>query len=372
MKVISIFGTRPEAIKMAPIIEALAADARFESKVCVTGQHRQMLDQTLSLFGIRPDFDLDIMQSSQGLNDIVAKTMSGLTRIFEEYEPDYALVQGDTTTAMASALAAFYHHVKVGHVEAGLRTGNLLAPWPEEANRRLVSVLTQLHFAPTKAAKDNLLREGVLESRVFVTGNSVIDALLSTVARIEKSDELQAQCQNALPKQLDPSKRLILVTGHRRESFGAGLERVFSSIGTIAKNNDVQVLYPVHLNPNVQEAAHHTLSGIENVFLTQPLDYLVFVYAMTQAYFIITDSGGIQEEAPALGKPLLITREVTERPEAVLAGTGLLVGTDPHRLIHEAGRLLSDSAVYESMSRRHNAFGDGHAAQHILEALNNA
>ena len=357
---------------MAPIVAALEADPNFESKVCVTGQHRQMLHQTLSLFEIQPDFDLDIMRSSQDLNDIVAKTMAGLTGVFMDHKPDYALVQGDTTTAMASALAAFYHHVKVGHVEAGLRTGNLLAPWPEEANRRLVSVLTHLHFAPTKAAKDNLLREGVLESRIFVTGNSVIDALLATVARIEKNEDLKGRCRSELPEGLDPSKRLILVTGHRRESFGAGLERVFSSIATIARNNDVQVLYPVHLNPNVHEAAHHMLSGIENVFLAEPLDYQAFVYAMMQAYFIITDSGGIQEEAPALGKPLLITREVTERPEAVLAGTGLLVGTDPHRLVHEAGRLLNDADFYKAMSRRHNAFGDGHAAHHILEALKNA
>ena len=368
-RILSVFGTRPEVIKMAPIVRALAEDRNFDAKVCVTGQHRQMLDQVMGLFEITPDFDLDIMKQGQSLTDISARTMLGLADVLTQYRPDFVLVQGDTTTAMASAITSFYHRVKVGHVEAGLRTGDLYSPWPEEANRRLIGILTHFHFAPTHAAKENLFREGVPPSQVFVTGNTVVDALLSVVERISGSGELQAQCRAGLPERLDSNKRLIVVTGHRRENFGAGLERVFSSIAAIAKREDVQILYPVHLNPNVRNPAQEILSGIDNVFLIGPLDYLTFVYVMMQAYFIITDSGGIQEEAPILGKPLLITRENTERPEAVHAGTGILVGTDSQRIVTEAMKLLDDQDTYAVMSRKHNTLGNGYAAKHIVRVL---
>lgn len=356
---------------MAPVVEALRLEPGFQSKVCVTGQHRQMLDQTLALFDIKPDFDLNVMKEGQSLTDTSAAILSGMGHVLSEFRPDYLLIQGDTTTAMAAAIAAFYCKVKVGHVEAGLRTGDLFRPWPEEANRRVAGVVTHFHFAPTEAARQNLLREGVPAERVFVTGNTVVDALLTLVNRIEESPLMQFKCGSALPEGLDPKKRLVLVTGHRRESFDGGLENVFAAIAAIARRKDVQILYPVHLNPNVRRAASRILSGIENVFLTDPIDYLTFIYVMKRAYLIITDSGGIQEEAPILGKPLLITRTVTERPEAVLGGTGLLVGTDAKRIVLEAERLLDDPETYSAMSRVHNAFGDGRAAKYIVKELRN-
>jgi UDP-N-acetylglucosamine 2-epimerase (non-hydrolysing) len=289
--------------------------------------------------------------------------------VLSEFCPDYVLIQGDTTTAMASAVTAFYHRIRIGHVEAGLRTKDLYSPWPEEANRRVVGMLTHFHFAPTTAAKDNLIREGVPAARVFLTGNTVVDALISVVKRIDASAELQAQCERALPAAIDFKKRLIVVTGHRRESFGEGLERVFSALAKIGERDDVQILYPVHLNPRVANPAHSMLDGARNVFLSQPLDYLTFVYAMMRAHFLITDSGGIQEEALILGKPLLITRENTERPEAVRAGTGVLVGTDFQKIVAEATRLLDDRNVHVAMSRKLMAFGDGQAASHIVKVL---
>jgi UDP-N-acetylglucosamine 2-epimerase (non-hydrolysing) len=358
---------------MAPIIGALQADKEFETKVCVTGQHREMLDQGLALFDLHPDFDLDIMRQAQRLTDIASRTIDRLADLLEHYRPDYALVEGDTTTAMAAALAAFYNGVKVGHIEAGLRTQNLYSPWPEEANRRIIGVLAHRHFAPTEAARDNLLREGVPNERITVCGNTVVDALLSVAALIDRSPDRLKECHWAVRELINFEKRVILVTGHRRENFGRGLERVFRALATIAqKRPELQIVYPVHLNPNVQKPAKEILRGVPNVFLTDPLDYLSFVYVMKNSFCIITDSGGIQEEAPILGKPLLITRENTERPEAVLAGTGILVGTDERRIVHEVDRLLDDPEHYQLMSRKHNALGDGHAAEYIVTALKNA
>ncbi|MGL4486021.1 MAG: non-hydrolyzing UDP-N-acetylglucosamine 2-epimerase [Yersinia sp. (in: enterobacteria)] len=371
MKVLTVFGTRPEAIKMAPLVHALAQDEAFESKVCVTAQHREMLDQVLRLFEIQSDYDLDIMRSGQDLTEITCRILEGLKPVLAEFKPDVILVHGDTTTTLSTSLAAFYHRISVGHVEAGLRTGNLNSPWPEEANRQLTGHLAMYHFAPTENSRQNLLRERVPDSRIFVTGNTVIDALFWVRDRIMNNSDLKASLAENYPF-LNTSKKMILVTGHRRESFGDGFERICSALAEIAlKHPDVQVVYPVHLNPNVSEPVNRILKDIDNIILIDPQDYLPFVYLMAHAYLILTDSGGIQEEAPSLGKPVLVMRDTTERPEAVDSGTVLLVGTDTDKIVNAVTSLLTDESAYYHMTRAHNPYGDGHACQRILEALKN-
>lgn len=369
MKTLCVFGTRPEAIKMAPLVLALAADERFDAKVCVTGQHREMLDQVLDLFAIKPDFDLSIMKPGQDLTDVSTAILQGMKGAFSEFKPDVILVHGDTATTFAASLAAYYQQIPVAHVEAGLRTGNLYSPWPEEGNRKLTGALANLHFAPTDTSQANLLAEGVSSEKIVVTGNTVIDALLGVVARLDQDQALRDQA--AAPSAfLDPSRKLILVTGHRRESFGGGFERICQALMEVAQQHpDVDIVYPVHLNPNVREPVNRLLSGIDNIHLIAPLDYLPFVHLMSRAHIILTDSGGIQEEAPSLGKPVLVMRDTTERPEAVAAGTVKLVGTDTANIVRELNRLLVDHAAYRAMSYAHNPYGDGQACQRILEAL---
>ena len=368
MKVLSVFGTRPEAIKMAPVVGELARfPADFDSRVCVTGQHRDMLDQVLALFAIRPDFDLDIMQPGQSLTDTTCGVLRGLEAVFTRFQPDLVLVHGDTTTTMAAGLAAFYHQVPFGHVEAGLRTGNLQAPFPEEMNRRLAGMLARHHFAPTESARDNLLAEGVAADRILVTGNTVIDALLTVVGRLRTDTGLQRQMAERFAF-LDAHKQLVLVTGHRRENFGEGFARVCRGLRTlVATHPGVELVYPVHLNPQVQEPVGRLLGGQERVHLLAPLDYLPFVALMDRASLIITDSGGVQEEAPSLGKPVLVTRETTERPEAVAAGTVQLVGTDAAAIVREAARLLADPSAGAAPGA--NPYGDGQAAPRIVRFL---
>ena len=369
MKVLSVFGTRPEAIKMAPVVGELARfPADFDSRVCVTGQHRDMLDQVLALFAIRPDFDLDIMQPGQSLTDTTCGVLRGLEKVFTRFRPDLVLVHGDTTTTMAAGLAAFYHQIPLGHVEAGLRTGNLQAPFPEEMNRRLAGMLARHHFAPTERARDNLLAEGVAAERILVTGNTVIDALLTVVGRLRTDSDLQRQ-MSARFAFLDAHKQLVLVTGHRRENFGAGFDRVCRALRTLVETHPrVQLVYPVHLNPRVQEPVGRLLGGQERVHLLAPLDYLPFVALMDRASLIVTDSGGVQEEAPSLGKPVLVTRETTERPEAVAAGTVRLVGTDEAAIVAQAAELLAAPAGGRSGAVV-NPYGDGHAAERIVRFL---
>lgn len=364
-KVMVVFGTRPEAIKMAPVVHALQAHPDLEPIVTVTAQHRQMLDQVLEIFGIKPDYDLDIMQAGQSLADITSKILLGMPAVFAQAKPDLVLVHGDTSTTLATALAAFYARIPVGHVEAGLRTGDMQAPWPEEANRRLTAPLTAHHFAPTERSRDNLLAENIPADTIVVTGNTVIDALLEVDERIRADDTLRASLASRFPF-LDPSRRLLLVTGHRRENFGDGFERICKALAAVAKRDDIQIVYPVHLNPNVQEPVHRHLSGLDNVHLIEPQEYLPFVYLMQQSHVILTDSGGVQEEAPSLGKPVLVMRDTTERPEAVHAGTVLLVGTDDGRIVAEIQKLLDDPAVYATMAEAHNPYGDGHASERIV------
>ncbi|BDB29061.1 UDP-N-acetylglucosamine 2-epimerase (non-hydrolyzing) (plasmid) [Cupriavidus sp. P-10] len=367
--ILAVFGTRPEAIKMAPLIHSLQASDGFTLRVCVTGQHRHMLDQVLRLFGIVPDFDLNVLSQGQTLADITTRVLSGVHEVLDRFLPDAMLVHGDTTTTLAATLAAFYRNVAVGHVEAGLRTGNLSAPWPEEMNRRVTDVMAAWHFAPTQQAQETLLREGVDPSRISLTGNTGIDALLQVKRRLDTDVEMQRELAGRYPF-LDPSRRLILVTGHRRENFGAPFKRLFTALRTLAdRNPDIQIVYPVHLNPQVREPVQALLTGHQNIHLIEPQDYLPFVFLMSRACLIVTDSGGIQEEAPALGKPVLVTRETTERPEAVAAGTARLVGTDPARLIAAAEQLLNDPDEYACMSRAHNPFGDGRASERIVLAL---
>ncbi|MBK5074895.1 UDP-N-acetylglucosamine 2-epimerase (non-hydrolyzing) [Budviciaceae bacterium CWB-B4] len=371
MKVLTVFGTRPEAIKMAPLVHALADDDYFESKVCVTAQHREMLDQVLKLFNIKPDYDLDIMRPGQGLTEITCRILEGLKPVLEEFKPDVVLVHGDTTTTLATSLAAFYQRIPVGHVEAGLRTSDLYSPWPEEGNRKLTGHLAMYHFSPTETSKQNLLTEAIPDSRIFVTGNTVIDALFWVRNRIHNDVQLKQEMEQRYSF-LQQDKKIILVTGHRRESFGDGFERICSALADIARTHpDVQVVYPVHLNPNVREPVKRILSHIDNVILIEPQDYLPFVYLMDHAYLILTDSGGIQEEAPSLGKPVLVMRKTTERPEAVSAGTVRLVGTNIALILEEVSRLLTDENEYHLMSRAHNPYGDGKACQRILDALKN-
>ena len=368
MKVLSVFGTRPEAIKMAPVVKALAEDPYFDAKVCVTAQHRQMLDQVLELFNIKPDFDFNLMKADQSLSDITCDVLNGMRDIFSQWRPDMVLVHGDTTTTLAAGLSAFYAKVAVGHVEAGLRTGDKFSPWPEEMNRHLTGALADLNFAPTERARENLLHEGISSKRIHITGNTVIDALLGVVDRIRSDGELRGQLDAHFPF-LDSKKPLVLVTGHRRENFGKGFENICQAIVDIAGRNDVQIVYPVHLNPHVQEPVQRILSGMSNVFLLKPQDYLPFVYLMHRCSLVLTDSGGIQEEAPSLGKPVLVMRNATERPEALDAGTARLVGTNRERIAGEVARLLDDQAAYQAMAKAHNPYGDGTAAQRIKTTL---
>ncbi|ELQ6221982.1 non-hydrolyzing UDP-N-acetylglucosamine 2-epimerase [Cronobacter turicensis] len=371
MRVLTVFGTRPEAIKMAPLVHALAQDPAFDTRVCVTAQHREMLDQVLHLFSIVPDYDLNIMKPGQGLTEITCRILEGLKPILTEFRPDVVLVHGDTTTTIATSLAAFYQRIPVGHVEAGLRTGDLYSPWPEEANRTLTGHLAMYHFAPTELSRQNLLRENIPEARIFVTGNTVIDALIAVRDRVMADESLRLRLETQYPF-LDGDKKMILVTGHRRESFGEGFEQICRALADIAaQNRDVQIVYPVHLNPNVTEPVNRILGHVENVVLIEPQEYLPFVWLMNHAWLILTDSGGIQEEAPSLGKPVLVMRETTERPEAVEAGTVRLVGTDTQRIVAEVTRLLHDEAAYQAMSHAHNPYGDGQACERILHALKN-
>ncbi|NYT84342.1 non-hydrolyzing UDP-N-acetylglucosamine 2-epimerase [Pollutimonas harenae] len=369
LKTLCVFGTRPEAIKMAPLAIQLAEDERFDAKICVTGQHREMLDQVLDLFKLKPDYDLNIMKPGQDLTDITTGILQGLKPLLNEFKPDIVLVHGDTATTFAATLAAYYQQISVGHVEAGLRTGNIYSPWPEEGNRKLTGSLATLHFAPTATSKRNLLNEGVQDSSIAVTGNTVIDALLDVVAKLDNSQELQRAFSEQFSF-LDAEKKLILVTGHRRESFGGGFERICQALVNTAKAHpDTEILYPVHLNPNVREPVNRLLQGINNVHLIEPLDYLPFVYLMNRAHIILTDSGGIQEEAPSLGKPVLVMRDTTERPEAVDAGTVKLVGTQASAICDNLAVLLTDEHAYTAMSRAHNPYGDGQACKRILEKL---
>lgn len=372
LKVLSIFGTRPEAIKMAPVIKELEKfPGQVVSRVCVTAQHRQMLDQVLNLFSIQPDYDLDIMKPGQDLYDVTCNVLQGLKPVLAHERPDIVLVHGDTTTTIAASIASYYSRIKVGHVEAGLRTGNKYFPFPEEMNRRVTGLLADLHFAPTEASGENLVREGIDVGSIFVTGNTVVDALLSVSARIDNDAELSNRLAGDFSF-LSPNKRLILVTGHRRENFGAGFESICTALADIARAHpDIQILYPVHLNPNVQEPVRRILGcgEIGNVHLIEPVDYLPFIYLMKRSFLIITDSGGVQEEAPSLGKPVLVMRDTTERPEAVQAGTVKLVGTDRSVIVQETNELLTNGKAYEMMSLAHNPYGDGKAAQRIVERL---
>ena len=367
MRVLSVFGTRPEAIKMAPVVRALAAVPGLDSRVCVTAQHREMLDQVLELFDIRPDYDLDIMRDDQKLTHITGAVLSGMEEVLDDSEPSRVLVHGDTTTTFAASLAAHFRKIPVGHVEAGLRSGNVLAPWPEEMNRRLTDTVADLYFAPTETARANLRREGAPDERIIVTGNTVIDALFHATRQLD-DDETRRAMESLFPF-LDPGRRLILVTGHRRENFGAGFERICDALARLSERGDLEIVYPVHLNPNVAEPVQRLLGGRPDVHLIEPQEYLPFVYLMRRAYLIITDSGGIQEEAPSLGKPVLVMRDVTERPEAVDAGTVRLVGTDAEAIVGESERLLDDESAYAAMSRAHNPYGDGKASQRIVEEI---
>jgi len=368
-KVLIVFGTRPEAIKMAPLVHKLAGDVRFNTKTCVTGQHREMLDQVLELFEIKPEYDLNIMQPGQSLGQVTSRILIGLDEVLTSFKPDVVLVHGDTATTFAASLASYYKQIPVGHVEAGLRTGNIYSPWPEEANRKLTGCLTQFHFAPTEASKNNLLLEGYSSDHISVTGNTVIDALLMIKSKLEEDAQLSESLAETFPM-LDPNKKLVLVTGHRRESFGGGFERICKALQQVAQNHpDCQVLYPVHLNPQVQEPVNRLLSGVGNIHLIEPQQYLPFVYLMARAHVILTDSGGIQEEAPSLGKPVLVMRDTTERPEAVEAGTVKLVGTDVDVITSSLDALLQDEHEYQKMSMAHNPYGDGKACERIADVL---
>lgn len=366
--ILVVFGTRPEAIKMAPVIAALTGQPGLRCVVCVTGQQREMLDQVLACFEIRPDHDLKLMKPGQTLVDITTGILHGLDGLLEQLKPDWMLVHGDTSTTFAASLAAFYKKIPVGHVEAGLRTGNIYSPWPEEMNRKLTSVIARLHFAPTEVAKENLIAEGVPTDRILVTGNTVIDALSLVIRRIDGNDALR----RALSAQfdfLDPSRKVILVTGHRRENFGPGFENICQALRQLAERDDVQVVYPVHLNPRVQEPVMRWLGGHPRIHLVAPLEYEPFVYLMSRAHLILTDSGGIQEEAPSLGKPVLVMRDTTERPEAVAAGTVVLVGTAMDSIVAHVTRLLDSESDYQLMARAHNPYGDGLAASRIAEKI---
>jgi UDP-N-acetylglucosamine 2-epimerase (non-hydrolysing) len=366
IKIITIFGTRPEAIKMAPVIKALQRRSdRCDVRVCVTAQHRELLDQVLEVFDIRPDYDLKVMKERQTLSYLTASILSGLDPILQAEKPDWILVQGDTTTAMTGALAGFYHRIRVGHIEAGLRTGDRYSPYPEEVNRRIADQVSDLHFAPTERMKNNLLKEGFAPDTILVTGNTVIDALLDIVKRDtpDREDTLQSQ--------LKPDRRLIVVTAHRRENFGAPFEEICGAIRDLALKytSSIQIVYPVHPNPHVKEQAYALLSGLENIILTSPMEYLPFAHLLKKTTLILTDSGGIQEEAPSLGVPVLVLRESTERPEGVDAGTLRIIGTDRRRIVEEASLLLDNPEEHARMARSANPYGDGHASERIVEAI---
>lgn len=363
--VLCVFGTRPEAIKMAPVVKALEASPHFDVQVCVTGQHRGMLDQVMDVIGVEADYDLDVMRDGQSLPDVFSRVLVALDEVLTDASPVLVLVHGDTTTTLAASLAAYYRRIPVGHVEAGLRTGNIYAPWPEEVNRRMTAVIAALHFAPTEAARDNLVHEGIRPESIHITGNTVIDALRMTADRVNQDGELRSALEAEF-QFLDRDKRTILVTGHRRENFGEGLRHLCAAIREVASRGDAQVVYPVHLNPNVAEPVHAMLGGVSGVHLLPPLDYLRFVHLMSIAYLVITDSGGIQEEAPALGKPVLVTRELTERPEAVALGAARLVGTDSGSIVAAVAELLDDESAYRAMSTAGSVYGDGKAAESIV------
>lgn len=369
MKILLAFGTRPEAIKMAPLVKFLDNQREFDVKVCVTAQHREMLDQVLELFDIRPDYDLNIMKPGQTLSGVTSEILSRIEPILTEFKPDLVLVHGDTTTSFCVTLAAYYQRIAVGHVEAGLRTGDLYSPWPEEANRKLTAAIASLHFAPTQKSQANLLREGVTSNKIHVTGNTVIDALLWVKKRLETDLALSQSLRERFHSLRDDA-RLVLITGHRRENFGEGFERICDAIRSLAFHYpNVDFLYPVHLNPNVREPVGRILNGIENIHLVEPQEYLPFVYLMMRAHIILTDSGGIQEEAPSLGKPVLVMRDTTERPEAIAAGTVRLVGTDSKAIFNEVSSLLDNQVEYKRMSVAHNPYGDGRACMRIVNLL---
>jgi len=372
-KILIVFGTRPEAIKMAPLVKEFQKDTEnFETKICVTAQHREMLDQVLDLFKITPDYDLNIMKPGQDLYDVTSNILLKIKPVLEGFNPDVVLVHGDTVTTFATSLAAYYQKIKIGHVEAGLRTGNLYSPWPEEGNRRLTGILTDYHFSPTETSKHNLLNEGVDESKIIVTGNTVIDALQLVVNKIDSNEHLRSRIEKTIIqsgfKELD--SKFILVTGHRRENFGQGFLSICEALKVLAKNNpDINILYPVHLNPNVRKPVNELLSNVSNIKLVEPFQYEEFIYLMSKSYLILTDSGGIQEEAPSLGKPVLVMRDTTERPEAVEAGTVKLVGSDQNNIVKEVQNLLDDSSEYQRMSKAHNPYGNGNASKKILKIL---
>jgi UDP-N-acetylglucosamine 2-epimerase (non-hydrolysing) len=370
-KILIVFGTRPEAIKMGPLVRLLKCESIFETRVCVTAQHREMLDQVLSLFDIKPDYDLNIMKSGQDLYDITIRILSGIRSVLQEFRPDLVLIHGDTTTTLATALSAFYEKIPVGHVEAGLRTGDIYSPWPEEANRKITGVLSQWHFAPTIGSKNNLIKEGVREDCIEVTGNTVIDSLLYIRNQLLNDEALQAHYKDHFAY-LKENRKLILVTGHRRENFGLGFERICHALSALAtKYSNIDIVYPVHLNPNVQEPVNRILNCHSNVFLIDPMDYKPFLYLMDRSYLILTDSGGIQEEAPSLGKPVLVMRDVTERPEAIIAGTVKLVGSDTDKIISGVSELIDSAEVYSIMAKSHNPYGDGGACERIISKLKN-
>ena len=370
-KILIVFGTRPEAIKMAPVVKALKElRSDFEVKVCSTGQHREMLDQVMNIFRIKPDFELNVMAPNQTLADVTCKVLKGMEEVFLQWKPHLLLVQGDTTTVMAASLAAFYHKIEVGHVEAGLRTGNRYSPWPEEMNRLLAGRLATLHFAPTERAGNNLLAENIPAESVFVTGNTVIDALFEALKIIDSDSALTGEMQRKFSF-LDPSRRLILVTGHRRENFGEGFLQICKAISTLAGRKDVQIVYPMHMNPNVRRPVNEFLGKLDNVFLIEPLDYLTFLYLMRLSYLILTDSGGVQEEAPSLGKPIVVMRDTTERPEAVAGGNAILAGANAEHIISAALKLLDDPEHYTRMSSAKNPYGNGDSARQIADILQN-
>ena len=365
-KILAVFGTRPEAIKMCPLVKVLSKNKKVDLRVCVTGQHRQMLDQVLNIFEVKPDYDLDVMKPNQTLSKITVEILTKIENVLLEFKPDIILVHGDTTTSFAASLAAYYMKIKIGHIEAGLRTGDIYSPWPEEGNRKLTGALANFHFSPTKEARQNLINEGIKSSKIFVTGNTVIDSLLFTKEKIEGDSKLIHEIKKNFPF-LREEARLILITGHRRENFGGGFKSICNAILKLAKKNqDIDFIYPVHLNPNVNDLVRARLSDISNVHLTNPLDYLPFVYLMDRSELILTDSGGIQEEAPSLSKPVLVMREVTERPEAVKAGTVKLVGTSEKKIITEVGKIISNKSVRKKIK---NPYGDGKSSEKISKIL---
>ncbi|MER8366344.1 MULTISPECIES: UDP-N-acetylglucosamine 2-epimerase (non-hydrolyzing) [unclassified Mesorhizobium] len=367
-KLLIVFGTRPEALKCFPVARAALAHPGFITEICITAQHREMVDQVVELTGLPVHHDLNIMQPGQSLFDVTSRVLLGMAEVLDKAKPDIVMVQGDTTTAMAAALAAFYKRIPVAHVEAGLRSHNINSPFPEELNRKIAGNIATWHFAPTVQARDNLIAEGKAESTIFVTGNTVIDTLLHFSSAIDADRLMNAKLAARFPF-LDPSKKMILVTGHRRENFDGGIQRICTALTGLAARGDVQIVYPVHPNPNVSSVVNAELEGVPNIHLVEPQDYLPFLYLQKQSYLVLTDSGGVQEEAPSLGKPVLVMRENTERPEGIVAGTARLVGTDVEKILFNANRLLDDQAAYRGMAERHNPYGDGRASNRIVEEL---